>query len=65
MQDQTAISQRRACCLVGLSRSVLSYRSKKQRSDARLQGRLRELAAERKRFGLYAVSAHGTDIVLV
>ena len=51
MQDQTAISQRRACCLVGLSRSVLSYRSKKQRSDARLQGRLRELAAERKRFG--------------
>ena len=51
MQDQTAISQRRACCLVGLSRSVLSYRSAKQRSDARLQGRLRELAAERKRFG--------------
>lgn len=51
MQDQAAISQRRACCLVGLSRSVLSYRSAKQRSDARLQGRLRELAAERKRFG--------------
>jgi len=51
MQDQTAISQRRACYLVGLSRSVLSYRSAKQRSDARLQGRLRELAEERKRFG--------------
>ena len=51
MQDQTAISQRRACRLVGLSRSVLSYRSEKQRSDARLKGRLRELAAERKRFG--------------
>ena len=51
MQDQTAISQRRACGLVGLSRSVLSYRSEKRRSDAQLQGRLRDLAAERKRFG--------------
>ena len=51
MQDETAISQRRACRLVGLSRSVLSYRSPKQHSDAVLQGRLRELAAERKRFG--------------
>lgn len=51
MQDETTISQRRACCLVGLSRSVLSHRSAKQRSDAQLQGRLRELAVERKRFG--------------
>ena len=51
MQDETTISQRRACCLVGLSRSVLSYRSAKQRSDAQLQSRLRELAAKRKRFG--------------
>jgi hypothetical protein len=51
MQEQTAISQRRACGLVGLSRSVLSYRSKKRRCDAQLQGRLRDLAAERKRFG--------------
>jgi len=51
MQDETAISQRRACHLVGLSRSVLSYRSSKQQGDAVLQCRLRELAAERKRFG--------------
>jgi putative transposase len=51
MQDKTAISQRRACRLVGLSRSVMSYRSERRHSDARLQGRLRELAAERKRFG--------------
>ena len=51
MQDATAISQRRACGLVGLSRSVLSYRSEQRQSDAKLQGRLRELAAERKRFG--------------
>lgn len=51
MQDATAISQRRACRLVGLSRSVLSYRSHQQQADLRLQERMRELAAERKRFG--------------
>jgi putative transposase len=51
MQEKTAISQRRACSLVGLSRSVLSYRSEKQTNDTLLQHRLRELALERKRFG--------------
>lgn len=51
MQDQSAISQWWACYLVGLSRPVMNYRSAKQRSDARVQGSLRELAAERKRFG--------------
>jgi len=51
MQEKTAISQRRACSLVGLSRSVLSYRSEKQTNDTLLQNRLRELAFERKRFG--------------
>ena len=51
MQEVTAISQRRACRLVGLSRSVLSYRSHQQLADLRLQDRMRELAAERKRFG--------------
>jgi putative transposase len=51
MQEKTGISQRRACSLVGLSRSVLSYRSEKQTNDTLLQHRLRELALERKRFG--------------
>jgi putative transposase len=51
MQDTTAISQRRGCTLVGLSRSVLSYRPEKRYGDDRLRGRLVELAAERKRFG--------------
>lgn len=51
MQARTGISQRRACSLVGSSRSVLSYRSEKRESDSALQDRLRELAAERKRFG--------------
>jgi hypothetical protein len=35
----------------GVSRSVMSYRSAKRQGDAQLQGRLGELAAERKRFG--------------
>lgn len=51
MQAGTGISQRGACSLVGLSRWVLSYRSEKRESDGALQDRLRELAAERKRFG--------------
>ena len=51
MQEKTGISQRRACSLVRLSRSVLSYRSEKQADDTLLQNRLRELALERKRFG--------------
>lgn len=51
MQKETPISQRRACRLVGLSRSVLSYRSQKQTDDRTLKVRLIELANERRRFG--------------
>jgi putative transposase len=51
MQEHTAISQRRACSLVGLARSLLNYRSEKREQDTALQTRLRELALERKRFG--------------
>jgi len=48
---ETQVSQRRACRLVGLSRSVLCYRSQKQLDDQALKERLIELANERKRFG--------------
>lgn len=51
MQAETPISQRRACCLVGLSRSVCTYRSQRQQADGLLTRRLVELAGERKRFG--------------
>jgi putative transposase len=51
MQEQTSISQRGACRLVGLSRSSLNYQSQKQRDDAELQQRLVELAHQRRRFG--------------
>lgn len=49
MRAKTQISERRACSLLGLSRSVLHYVS--QRIDDGLQERLVELAGERRRFG--------------
>ena len=44
------MSQRRACRLVGLSRSVAQYRCK-PRNDEALRARLKELAARYRRYG--------------
>jgi putative transposase len=44
------VSQRRACNVVGVSRRVARYCSTRP-DDGPLQARLRELAAERRRFG--------------
>ena len=49
MRAKTSISERRACALLGLSRSVLHYRPRP--TDDSLQERLIELAGERRRFG--------------
>jgi len=51
MKESTKISERRACQLVGLSRTVLHYASKAQPENEQLQARLVELAGERRRFG--------------
>lgn len=51
MQESIKISERRACQLVGLSRTVLHYASKAQPENEHLQARLVELAGERRRFG--------------
>ena len=51
MQKSTKISERRACQLVGLSRTVLHYEPKSQPSNEHLQARLIELAGERRRCG--------------
>lgn len=51
MRKATAISERRACLLVGLSRTVLHYDSKAQPANEQLKARLVELAGERRRFG--------------
>lgn len=51
MQEKTGISQRRACQLVGISRTVLSYESRANPMNQAMQARMIELAAERRRFG--------------
>jgi putative transposase len=49
VRAKTNVSERRACRVLGLSRSVLHYTP--QRKDDGLQKRLIELAGERRRFG--------------
>jgi len=48
--ERHGLSQRRACELVGLDRSTLRYRCTRP-EDTAIRERLRELAAERRRFG--------------
>ncbi len=48
--ERHGLSQRRACRLVGLDRSTLRYQRKRP-DDVAVRQRLRELAAERRRFG--------------
>ena len=48
--QQFVVSERRACRVVGAGRSSVRYRSQ-GRDDTALRVRLRELAAERRRFG--------------
>ena len=44
------MSERRACRLIEADRKTVRYRSRRARDEA-LRGRLRELAAEQRRFG--------------
>jgi putative transposase len=48
--EQHRLSQRRACRLVGIDHSTLRYQPRRA-DDSALRQRLRELAAERRRFG--------------
>jgi len=48
--ERHGLSQRHACRLVGLDRSTLRYQRKRP-DDATVRQRLRDLAAERRRFG--------------
>jgi putative transposase len=50
VMERHGLSQRRACELVGLDRSTLRYRYRRT-DDSAIRERLRELAAERRRFG--------------
>jgi signal transduction histidine kinase/transposase InsO family protein/ActR/RegA family two-component response regulator len=49
-QSAHGLSQRRACAALGVDRSSVRYRSRRP-DDAEIRVRLRELAAERRRFG--------------
>ncbi len=51
MREMTSISARRACRLVGVSRSVNAYQAKTPDCNTLLKDRLIELAHERRRFG--------------
>ncbi|AHB77063.1 transposase [Pandoraea pnomenusa] len=51
IREKVNISERRACRLVGLSRSVLHYDAKPDHGNEVLAARLVELAHERRRFG--------------
>ncbi len=57
MTAQTAISESRACQLVGLSRTVLHYQPKPCVMNEQLQQRMIELATERRRFGYRRIHA--------
>jgi putative transposase len=46
----TGVSERRACELIGMSRSTFRYVSR-EAADARIRTRLEELSCERRRFG--------------
>jgi putative transposase len=50
MRSEVAVSERRACGLMGMHRATCRYRGRRA-DDPGLRERLRELAAERRRFG--------------
>ena len=50
-QQEHGLSRRRACRLIGISRSVAERAPKREQDHARLRERLHALAGERRRFG--------------
>ena len=50
VREEAGLSERHACGLMGMHRGSWRYR-RRQRNDAALRARLRELAGERPRFG--------------
>jgi putative transposase len=54
---QYQMSERHACRLMGLARSTHRYRERKTGRDAELRRRLKELAAQRMRFGYRRLTA--------
>jgi putative transposase len=57
VEVESQISERHACRLMGLRRSTHRYRARKAEHDAALRTRLKELAAQRMRFGYRRLTA--------
>jgi len=57
MQNVTSVSERRACQLVGLSRSTLRYEPRRSEENEILKSRTVTLAQERRRFGYRRIHA--------
>lgn len=57
MRAKTTISERRACQLMGISRTVLRYEPRPEADGGQLRGRIAELAAQRRRFGYRRIHA--------
>ena len=57
MRTETAISERRACELVGIYRSTLRYTRQQSTETSTLRARIVELAQERRRFGYRRIYA--------
>jgi putative transposase len=57
MGEKLEISERRACRLVGVSRTVLHYEPTMSEQNAELGARIAELAAARRRFGYRRIHA--------
>ncbi len=51
MRAKTGISERRACALIGLSRTVMHYKASPETQNAEVRTRMIALAEERRRFG--------------
>ncbi len=64
MLEQTTISERRGCLLVGLSRIVLHYQGKAQPENEQLQARMAELTGVRRRFGYRPDNADENHIAI-
>jgi len=57
MRTATSLSERRACQLVGLSRSTLRYEARRSEENEALKAKIVTLAQERRRFGYRRIHA--------
>lgn len=57
MRAKTAISERRACELMDLSRAVLHYQPQTESDGGQMRIGIIELAAQRRRFGYRRIHA--------